>query len=97
MVDKQHSIKLYGQFEVKVEHYKDTICVGTCRLCGRELQDGSEVLILTSDLFPESAVHRNCCHQRLKEKVDEPGLTVLALDLEARWNKAREHAVWFMT
>jgi hypothetical protein len=80
---------------VEIEHFKDTICMGVCTICGKTLAGKDEVLVVRSDLFPEAAVHRKCCHARLQEHIDDAGLNVLALHLESEWNQARRFAVWF--
>jgi len=91
----KYDLKLYNKFNVEIEHYKDTICTGVCHICGENLAGKGETFVVRSDLFPEAAVHRECCHQRLRRNVDEAGLTVLALHLESEWNQARRFAVWF--
>jgi len=91
----KYNLKLYDKFALEIEHFKNTICPGTCFICGEDLAGKDEVFIVRCDLFPEATVHKGCCHQRLIEEVDEQGLVVLGLHLESEWNRARKYGVWF--
>lgn len=90
-----YKVKIHDKFDVSVEYLHNIVCMGKCRLCGKDLPGKGDVFIVECSLFPTASVHRSCCDVGLQKEISEAGFVALALQLEAVWNEARKYSMWF--